>query len=116
MGQLPKLFGYQGAEERFFAKILEFFKLVDQSHWPTAALGMGLLALLVLVMRFLPRLPGAFILVALSIVLVAGLGLEQKGVAVLGDVPDGLPSFVLPSFGHGVFNDIFSAAAAVSCW
>ena len=113
VGQVPKLFGYTGTEERFFRKILEFFERVDQSHWPTAALGAGTLVVLVLVMRFLPRLPGAFVVVALSILVVAGLGLDQKGVAVLGEVPGGLPSIVLPSFHHGVFNDIFGAAAGL---
>jgi MFS superfamily sulfate permease-like transporter len=34
-------------------------------------------------------------------------------VAVLGEVPSGLPSIVLPSFQHGAFNDIFGAAAGL---
>lgn len=113
VGQVPKLFGYAGSEEEFFGKILEFFERVDQSHWPTAALGAATLVVLVLIMRFLPRLPGAFVVVGLSILLVASLGLDQKGVAVLGDVPGGLPSIVLPSFHAGVFNDIFGAAAGL---
>jgi high affinity sulfate transporter 1 len=113
VGQLPKLLGYQGTEERFFRKVLEVFERFDQSHWPTAALGVAMLVVLVLVMRFLPRLPGALIVVALSIVLVASLGLDHKGVAVLGAVPGGLPSLALPTFGHGAFNDIFGAAAGI---
>jgi len=113
VGQVPKLLGYTSAEEKFLGKILEFFERVDQSHWPTAALGAGTLVILVLIMRFLPRLPGAFVVVGLSIMLVAALGLGQQGVAVLGEVPSGLPSIVLPSFGHGAFNDIFGAAAGL---
>ncbi len=113
VGQVPKLFGYTATEEKFLGKILEFFERVDQSHWPTAALGTGMLMVLVLIMRFLPRLPGAFVVVGLSILIVVTLGLDQRGVAVLGDVPGGLPSIVLPSFHHGVFNDIFGAAAGL---
>ena len=113
VGQLPKLLGYPGTEEQFFRKVIEVFERFDQSHWPTAALGSGMVVVLVLVMRFLPRLPGAFIVVALSIGLVAGLDLQQQGVAVLGEVPGGLPSLVLPGFGHGGFNDIFGAAAGI---
>lgn len=113
VGQVPKLLGYTSTEETFLRKILEFFQRVDQSHWPTAALGAFTLVLLVLLIRFLPRLPGAFVVVGLSIMLVAGLGLDQQGVAVLGEVPGGLPSIVLPSFDQGVFNDIFGAAAGL---
>ena len=113
VGQVPKLFGYPASEELFLSKILEFFQRVDQSHWPTAALGAGTLVVLVLIMRFLPRLPGAFVVVGLSTLLVVGLELEQLGVAVLGDVPGGFPSIVLPSFHLGDFNDIFGAAAGL---
>ncbi len=113
VGQVPKLLGYASTADSFQGKILEFFERVDQSHWPTAALGAGTLAILVLIIRFLPRLPGAFVVVGLSIMLVAALGLDQQGVAVLGEVPSGLPSIVLPSFDHAVFNDIFGAAAGL---
>ncbi len=113
VGQLPKLFGYATSEEQFSGKILEFFDRVDQSHWPTTALGAGTLVALVTIMRFLPRLPSAFVVVGLSILLVAGFGLDQQGVAVLGDVPSGFPSIVLPTFHYEVFNDIFGAAAGL---
>lgn len=68
---------------------------------------------LLLIIRYQPRLPGAFVVVGLSTLLVTGLGLDQQGVTVLGDIPGGLPSIVLPSFHQGVFNDIFSAAAGI---
>jgi high affinity sulfate transporter 1 len=113
VGQVPKLLGYAGTEEEFFGKILELVERAGQSHWPTAALGAGTIAILLLVMRFLPRLPGAFVVVVLSIALVTGLGLDRQGVAVLGEVPGGLPSLVLPSFHLDVFNDIFGAAAGL---
>jgi SulP family sulfate permease len=78
-------------------------------HWhaPSAALGVGALALLVLarshgaaLLRRCGLPPGAadigarlapMLLVALSIVLVALLGLERQGVRTIGQVPAGLP-------------------------
>lgn len=113
VGQVSKLLGYTSTEEQFFRKILEFFQRVDQSHWPTAALGTGMLLVLMLIIRYQPRLPGAFVVVGLATLLVAGFGLDHQGVTVLGHVPSGLPSIVLPSFHHGVFNDLFSAAAGI---
>ena len=78
VGQLPKLLGYPTHEEAFFGKLLELFERIDQLHWPTAVLGAGMLVLLVLVIRLAPRLPGAFVVVVVSIGLVAGLGLDQR--------------------------------------
>lgn len=63
-----------------------------------------------LIIRFLPRLPAAFVVVGLSIVLLKSLGLDQQGVSVLGDVPGSLLSIVLPSFHTSAFNDLFGAA------
>ena len=113
VGQVPKLLGYVSTEEAFLDKVLEFFELVPQSHWTTAALGGATILSLLLLMRFLPRLPGAFIVVGLSILLVDGMDLDEMGVAVLGEVPSGLPSLGLPSFEAAVFNDLFGAAAGL---
>lgn len=111
--QMSKLFGYESTEAIFYRTILEFFERVDQSHWPTAALGAAAFVVLMLIIRYLPRLPGAFVVVGLSIVLVKSLGLDQQGVSVLGNVPGGLPSIVLPSFHPNAFNDLFAAAAGL---
>jgi len=72
-----------------------------------------MLVLLVTVMRFLPRLPGAFVVVTVSILLVKVLGLDQMGVANLNDVPAGMPSLVLPFFDAAAFGDLFGAAAGL---
>jgi high affinity sulfate transporter 1 len=113
VGQLPKLFGYSASSPDFLGKVLEVFERFNLSHWPTAILGLAMLTLLVLVMRYLPRLPGAFVVVAVSIVVVKALGLDQMGVAVLGEVPAGMPSLALPSFDPAAFGGLFAAAAGL---
>ena len=113
VGQLSKLLGYSSDEDGFFEKILEFALNIEKSHWPTAALGIGLLALLLLVKRFLPYLPAALVVVVVSIITVALLGLDQQGVAVLGEVPGGWPSLALPSFDSGVFADLFIDSSGI---
>ncbi|ALK96900.1 sulfate:proton symporter [Massilia sp. WF1] len=86
-------------------------------HWhrPSAALGLGALALLLLARRYGARLlqrcglaPGAadigarlapMLLVAGSIAAVAALGLDRMGVQVIGRVPAGLPRLNLAASG-----------------
>jgi MFS superfamily sulfate permease-like transporter len=46
--------------------------------------------------RLAPRLPGALIGLVGATVVVAVLGLDERGVAVVGAVPSGLPSLALP--------------------
>jgi high affinity sulfate transporter 1 len=113
VGQLPKLFGYAAHEKEFFAQILEFVERVTQGHPATMMLGGAMLALLVAIMRFLPRLPGALVVVVVSIGLVSWLGLDAKGVAVLGQVPAGLPSLTWPGFDFSVAQEIMTDAAGI---
>lgn len=113
IGQLPRLLGYQAHAKEFFPELREFYFQIPHSHWPTAILGCALLAVLVVILRFAPRLPGALVIVVLSVLLVAGLDLDQQGVAVLGTVPGGLPSLILPSFNHGVFGHLLADAAGI---
>jgi MFS superfamily sulfate permease-like transporter len=58
VGQLPKLFGYSASSPDLLGQLVELVQRFELSHWPTALLGPAMLALLVAVMRFLPKLPG----------------------------------------------------------
>ena len=54
---------------------------------------------LILGLRFLaPAVPGALVLVAAGILASHVFDLEAHGVALVGDVPSGLPAPELPSF------------------
>lgn len=113
-GQLQKLLGYPGEAEEFFPKLNEFAHQFDQAHLPTLALGLGLLATLVVLRKVVPRLPGALIVVVLGIALVVTLGLEQTGVAVLGSVPAGLPDVHIPVFNADDLKRLFGDAAGIA--
>ena len=113
VGQIPQLLGYQSREDEFFNRILELITHVNQSHWQTAALGISMLILILLIRRFFPLLPSAFIVVVIGIALVAGLDLDKAGVSILGEVPSGLPTIIFPSFKYDIFDDLFTAASGI---
>ncbi len=113
-GQLQKLFGYSGDAEEFFPKLVEFIEKLDQSHLPTLILGLGLLAVLVILRRTTPKLPAALVVVVVGIVAVVLLGLDQRGVAILGSVPAGLPSLHIAVFESAVFKELFADAAGIA--
>ena len=113
-GQLQKLFGYSGEAEEFFPKLTEFIDKIDHSHLPTLILGLSLLFVLVILRRMAPRLPAALIVVVIGIAVVAMLGLDQNGVAVLGSVPAGLPSLHIAAFEPAAFTALLGDAAGIA--
>jgi len=113
-GQLEALFGYSGDAVEFFPKLLEFAHGLDEAHLPTLILGLGLLALLVMIRYISPKLPSALMVVILGIVLVSLLNLESRDVIVLGNVPAGLPSLHLAIPTLNEFSSILTDGAAIA--
>ena len=112
-GQFSKLLGYSGEADEFFSKLIELVDKIDQFHLPTLALGLGLLVLLLLLRRFARKLPAALVVVAVGIVAVVALDLETRGVAALGEVPAGLPTFHFVLFDADIYKELFVDAAAL---
>jgi SulP family sulfate permease len=94
--QLGKLFGLPLTNNDFFPRLLELGAKLRQLHGPTFLLGTGLLALLFLLKRLAPKIPGALVACLVAMAASAGLGLEARGVKTVGAFPGGLPGFALP--------------------
>ena len=115
VGQLPKLCGLAGGGgDSFAAKLTSLFDHVDQVHPPSLILGAGLLILLLALRRWLPRLPAPLIVAVLGIVAVAAFGLADRGVAVLGPVPAGLPAPRLPAIAPADLRPLLWDAAGIT--
>ena len=97
--QLPPLLGLElpSAAKGFLPQVIAMAQALPQVHVPTAVAGIGSVVTLLLMRRFAPRLPGPLIVLVVSIALIGLLGLDQSGIAVLGEVSGGLPAIGLPS-------------------
>lgn len=113
VGQLPNLFGYSGEAADFFPKLAEFSDKLDQPHLPTLILGLSLLVALLILRRTVPKLPVALILVVTGIALVRALDLDQLGIAILGNVPAGLPSMNFSVFDTSAFTALLDDTAGI---
>jgi high affinity sulfate transporter 1 len=98
-GQLGTLCGFRLEPAGFFRLLWRFFSKLGQTHWPTLAVGMTTLALLLAVARLAPKAPGPLIAVALGIAASPALGLARYGVRILGKIPAGLPAPTIPAVG-----------------
>ena len=63
------------------------------------AIGVSGLILIVVCQRVLPRVPGVLIVVVLSIVAVGLFGLGERGVSLVGVLPQGFPPLTIPAVG-----------------
>ena len=99
VGQLPKLFGFSVDADGFIAELAAFVRGVVDGQTVTAALAIGTLGLVVMVVlqRALPKLPSVLIVVVLSIGLAAAFDLADRGVSLVGALPQGFPPFTIPS-------------------
>ncbi|MCA9654891.1 MAG: solute carrier family 26 protein [Myxococcales bacterium] len=80
----------------------------------TFTIGLGSVIALLALRRFAPRLPAALIVVVTGTLAVWGLGLHEHGVAIVGDVPAGLPSPTLPAFDLDSLAGLWPTALAIA--
>ncbi len=98
--QLALLLGINVDADGLFQGVIELVSSLGESQPLTAAIGLGTVAVLIATRRFLPRVPGALIVVLGSIGLVVLLGLEGQ-LATVGLVPAGLPAAGRPVLRSG---------------
>jgi high affinity sulfate transporter 1 len=110
--QLPKLFGVPGGGDHFFERVWILVGQLGQTNLIVLTFGLVAIALLVLGGRLLPGRPVALFVVALAIVTVSLFGLAQRGVAIVGTIPAGLPDFSWPSLRIRDVDGVLPLAAA----
>jgi MFS superfamily sulfate permease-like transporter len=110
--QLPKLFGLHGAHGDFWENSGHFLRHLGETKPASLAIGGAALAVLVLGKMFLKHKPVALFVVVGGIVASALLGLEARGVKLLGEVPQGLPPLGLPAIHWTDVNNLLPLAFA----
>jgi len=109
IGQLGKLLGLSVSGETPPTQLIEVIREIIDLSWITLAVGLASLVLLLLARWVFPKFPGALVVVILAIAVSAIAGLADKGVAVVGHIPAGLPSIEFPDIR---LRDIFTLLPA----
>lgn len=100
--------------ERLFPRFRELAGSLDQVHLGTTAVGAATLALILVLRRSAPTAPGALIGVVAATVVVAVFGLDGHGIALVGDIPTGLPVPGLPDVSVGDVGHLLPVAAGIA--
>ena len=97
IGELPKLTGTSSEGDNAWQELSSWLRGLEDISWTTLVVGVIALAV-ILGLRFTAlAVPGALVLVVGGLLASYAFDLEAHGVAVVGDVPRGLPTPQLPS-------------------
>lgn len=87
---------------------------IDQTHLITLLMGVIGIVLIKTVKKIHNNIPGSLIAVMLGTLAVYIFGLDQSGVSIVREIPDGLPSFGLPDFSLGKIGELIPLALTIS--
>lgn len=98
LSQLKQLIGVSlEADKNVFLILAETVRRAAEINPVTLAIGLGSIAMLIVMKKYVKRIPGPLFVVVFSILAVYLFNLQDVGVKIVGEVPSGLPSFSLPA-------------------
>ena len=96
IGELPKLTGTEVSGSNSIQELWSWLQTLSERHPATVVVGVGALVVVFGLRRVAPRIPGALVLVVGGLIVSWVADLGDRGVALVGEVPRGLPSFAVP--------------------
>ncbi len=122
LDQIKNLLGLHamgGVHDHFLVRFGRTLAEGGGPHAETAAVGLGTIALVVALRWLKARLgwrllPELLLVVAVMAACVAWLGLEERGVAVIGEIPAKLPSFATPALDLAAIREFSTGALAIA--
>jgi len=96
VGQIGKIFGFSMQSHGIILGLIEFAGKLPQTHLLTLFVGFTTVAVIMISKRVVPHAPAPLLATVVAVALVYGLGLESRGVAVVGALPAGLPDLSWP--------------------
>jgi high affinity sulfate transporter 1 len=116
VGQLPKLFGFKIESENFIGDLVGFVEGVANGETvvAAAAVGIGGIVLILVLQRWLPKVPAVLVMVVAAIAATAAFDLAAKGVSLVGELPQGFPPFTIPQADIADFGLMFAGALGIA--
>ncbi len=113
VGQLPKLFGFSTDATGFFEELHAFFTNLDETKGAALAVGLGVLATLLVLPRVTRRIPAVLVAVVGATIVSAIFGLSDH-ISTVGTLPHGFPRPTLPWTHYSDVGPLFVAAVGIT--
>ncbi|HTR59855.1 MAG TPA: SulP family inorganic anion transporter [Casimicrobiaceae bacterium] len=95
--QLPSLLGVALPRDAFFLRVFDAIAALPKANPYTAVLGLGLVALMIALAQFTPRVPAALVACAIAIATSQALDLGARAVVHLAPLKASIPAPSLPT-------------------
>ena len=116
IGQLPKLLGFKVEADGLIREITGFARgLADgDAVAASAAVGIAGVVLILVLQRWLPKVPAVLIAVVLAIGATSVFHLADHGVSLVGVLPKGFPPLTIPSVRLSDLGPLFAGALGIA--
>jgi len=119
--QLNKVFGVEkGVGEHTYEQVWgTVVNATTDTHMITLVIAIIAFAIMISVKKYAPKLPGVLIAVTVTTIIsyIMGFGISMDeggyGGAIVGSIPEGLPSIVMPNFDFSVINQMIVVAITI---
>ena len=116
VGQLPKLFGFKVEADGFIGEVTGFVKGLANGEAVAAAAAVGIagIVLILVLQRWLPKVPAVLIMVVAAIAATSIFSLAEHGVSLVGVLPKGFPPLTIPHVGRSDLGPLFAGALGIA--
>jgi high affinity sulfate transporter 1 len=115
IGQLPKLFGFKVDAEGLIGEFIAFVKGLANGEAVAAAAAVGIAGIVVILVlgRWLPKVPAVLVMVVLAIASTSVFSLADHGVSLVGVLPKGFPPLTIPHVRLSDLGPLFAGALGI---
>ncbi|MCI3245156.1 MULTISPECIES: SulP family inorganic anion transporter [Streptomyces] len=116
IGQLPKLFGFRTDADGLVDETRAFVRGLADGETVGAAVAVGVagIVLILVLQRWLPKVPAVLVMVVSAIAATSVLDLGRHGVSLVGELPQGFPPLTLPQVGWGDLGPLCAGALGIA--
>ncbi|MEO9510948.1 MAG: sulfate permease [Flavobacteriaceae bacterium] len=115
LGQLKHVLGIEFTQSSKVHILIEnIFGNISQTNMYVLLLGSGAILFILLLKKLSKKIPAPLLLVFFGIIAVVVFGLDTKGVKVVGEIPKGLPTLLLPNIDLAALGEFLPIAITVA--
>ena len=111
--QVGHFTGISKGQGAFFQQLWHAITSISEINSATIIVGIAALAVLILLGKFVPRVPSALVVLVLGILSARYFGLEHRGVEVVGEIEARLPSLKIPHVNPDFLADVILGTVGI---
>lgn len=115
ISQFKDLFGFPIPRfSHSYESVLYAFKNIAQTNWVSLVICLGSMATMLVLKKISKAIPGALIVAIIGTLIVYSVGVDVLQIDIVGQVPEGLPAFKVPTFAGINFSELIPTILAVT--